>query len=72
MLTILKSILVAILMIKHFPHLDMVRILIDIILLSIIIWVDVQSTDNVDKDKDPNSDTDRETQTPLSISKGGI
>ena len=42
------------------------------VLLSIIILVDVPSTGNVDKDKDPSSDTDGETQTHLSISKGGI
>ena len=72
-LTILKSILVAILMIKHHPQLDMVRILIvyyECFLL--ILLVDVPSTDNVDMDNDPSSVTDGETQTHHFTSRGGI
>ena len=60
-LTILKSILVAILMIKHHPHLDMVRILIvyyECILLQLLL-VDVPSTDNTKEH--PSSNTDDKT-----------
>ena len=38
----------------------------------LLLLVDIQSTDIVDKDKNPSSDTDNETQTDLSISKRGI
>ena len=75
-LTILKSILIIIVMIKHHPHLDMVRILIvyignflEFLLLPV---ADIQSTNKVEKNNDPSSDTDVETQTHHSISKGGI
>ena len=59
-LTILKSILVAILMIKHHPHLDMVRILIVYYQCFLIIsLVDVPPSDNAEEhpsnDKSPPS-----------------
>ena len=60
-LTILKSILVAILMIKHHPHLDLVRILIvyyECILLQLLL-VYVSSTDNTEEY--PSSNTDDKT-----------
>ena len=59
-LTILKSILVAKLMIKHHPHLDMVRILIVYYeCFSIISLVDVPSSDNTEEH--PSSNTDDKT-----------
>ena len=38
----------------------------------LLLLVDIQSTNKVDKDNDPTSDTDGETQTHHSISIGGI
>ena len=38
----------------------------------LLLLVDIQSTDKVDKDNDPSSDTDGETQTHHSTSKEGI
>ena len=58
--TILKSILVAILMIKHHPLLDMVRILIVYYECFLIIsLVNVPSSDNAEEH--PSSDSDDKT-----------
>ena len=38
----------------------------------LLLLVDIQSTNKVDKDNDPSSDTDVETQAHHSISIGGI
>ena len=73
-LIVLKSILLAILMIKHHCYLDMVRILIIIIilLLLLLLSVVVQSTECMETNKNPSNYGDSETPTTVhSVSIGG-
>ena len=70
-LTILKSILVAIMMIKHHPHLDMVRILIFYYLL-LLLLVRVQSNKSMETNKNSSNYGENETTFAVhSVSIGG-
>ena len=62
-----------ILIVKHSPNQNMVRLLIVCYEYFIyLLLVDIPSTDNVDKDNYPTSVTDGETQTHHSTSREGI